>query len=218
MRFGVERPKAPSSSPAALGKRPQTCTIATLAERFPEIFANAELRPPAGTVLAAASSTNTTQDSISGTCLVCCKETDLYRAVAPDRIVRTDRVLEIGSDLGLLCAIASPLCGGALVGVDLSELSVAKARASYPHIRFEQLDVLAQGAAASLRELGGGDGFSVCFVDINGNRPLPAVLSVLDLVLTELRPRPRLVCVKSRELWRALGASGTRARTGGGAV
>jgi hypothetical protein len=45
------------------------------------------------------------------------------------------------------------------------------------------------------------------FIDINGNRPLHAVAGVLEMVLTEFRPPPSFVCVKSRALHSSVAAS-----------
>ena len=70
------------------------------------------------------------------------------------------------------------------MGVDLAMESVEKARASYPDLRFEQLDIFEEGAAAALqrsRPLASG-----VFVDINGSRMLPAVLEALRLAVEEL--------------------------------
>ena len=230
----VELPKASSDSSAAAGKRP-AISLDELVQQYPVVL---------GSILipGASDSSNVAdeeEESGSTTNAVprcyCCKETSDYRRVASMVVRPHDVVLEIGSDLGLTCAIAWPLCGGKLVGVDLSETSVATARQAYPNIQFEVLDALQANTAANLRALmptphdaseppnddaqgatgvvdavdGGGvkqreesvvrsGSYTVFFIDINGNRPLPAVLSVLQLVLQEFRPR--LVCVKSRAL------------------
>ena len=172
--------------------------------------------------------------------VIVCRETSDYHRVAVAHTGRDDRVLEIGSDLGALCALAWPQCAGRLVGVDLAELSVARARQAHPHIRFVRLDALQVGSGQALRDLAPvadssaadasttfpaapameppvGHTHTACaretiaieslpftkvFIDINGNRPLPAVCQVLQIALEELRA-PFVVC-KSRELHASL--------------
>ena len=84
-----------------------------------------------------------------------------------------------------------------VVGVDLAMESVEKARASYPDLRFEQLDIFEEGAAAALQKLAPA-GFGRVFIDINGSRMLPAVLEALRLAVEELGAP--VVVVKSRAL------------------
>ena len=182
--------------------------------------------------------------------IVVCAETPDYHAVASATVGPSDCVLEIGSDLGALCALAWPLCSGRLVGVDLAELSISRARAAFPYIRFERIDALQVGSSQALRRMAAevraarsplahrevatsslkddvckrkddfierkddaaapgeasvhGPSFTHVFIDINGNRPLPAVAGVLQMVLEELRAG--FVCCKSRELHAALTA------------
>ena len=88
-------------------------------------------------------------------------------------------VLEIGADLGLTTAVLAERVGAEnVVGVDLAMESVEKARASYPDLTFEQLDIFEEGAAAALQKLAPA-GFGRVFIDINGSRMLPAVLEAL---------------------------------------
>ena len=168
--------------------------------------------------------------------VIVCSETSDYHRVAVSRIDQSDVVLEIGSDLGAMCALAWPRCGGRLVGVDLSDLSISRACAAYPHIKFVKLDALQVSSCARLRSLAqsaraysveerghvlsaksassaesepaglrqppSSPPFTKVFVDINGNRLLPAVAGVLDMVLGELQAP--FVCCKSRELHAAL--------------
>ena len=63
---------------------------------------------------------------------------------AADR--RFDRVLDIGCGLGGLLSSIRQRNGGAgeIVGIDISETAVAKARQKYPQIRFEQRNLLEQ--------------------------------------------------------------------------
>jgi hypothetical protein len=74
-------------------------------------------------------------------------------------------------------------------------------------VRATRKDDAAAPGEASVHQRGtasDGPSFSKVFIDINGNRPLPAVAGVLQMVLQELRPD--FVCCKSRELHAALTA------------
>ena len=130
--------------------------------------------------------------------LVCAETIDYHRAVrafvCPD-----DNVVEIGCDDGRACAVAARSCGPARVlGIDLALLSVSRARAAFPEIRFEQLDVLQRGGAAAIRALVGNADFSLVLIDVNGNRGIGCVVRVLQVMMNELHPT--LIIVKSRAL------------------
>jgi predicted O-methyltransferase YrrM len=114
-----------------------------------------------------------------------------------------DLVLEIGSDLGVCCDIVSKACGAKSVfGVDLAPLSVSRAKASYPDLTFEVLDVLQVGASQRLHELeeGAGGRFNKVLVDINGNRNVEALTLVIKMVLSDLHPDALIV--KNRALFK----------------
>ena len=136
--------------------------------------------------------------------VLCCAETDEYRRLARVEASACDgAVLEIGADLGLTTAVLAERVGAEnVVGVDLAMESVEKARASYPDLRFEHLDIFEEGAAAALQKLAPA-GFGRVFVDINGSRMLPAVLEALRLAVEELGAP--VVVVKSRALHAHLG-------------
>jgi hypothetical protein len=210
----AERPQAQAGGAAALGKRLiSSAAVARLVAS--DALASASLQPALDGSSGEATAMETPPRG--GVAVTICRETDAYRRCATNYVRGDDCVLEIGSDLGLCCAVAAPLCEGKLVGVDLSPTSVATSRARFPHIRFEVLDCLQVGAAAALLELSprkhtaeegrDGGGYSMVFIDINGNRPLHAVAGVLEMVLTEFRPPPSFVCVKSRALHSAVAAS-----------
>lgn len=170
--------------------------------------------------------------------LVSCAETDTYRRIARAEALSGDVCLEIGSDLGLTTALLAAGAGeAAVLGVDLSTDSVRKAREAFPKIRFERLDMLQPAAAATLhcwrreccvrlgvesRGTAAADAVSAAceqafdkvFVDVNGNRGLDSVLQIVGVVVQELRAP--FVCVKSRELHRALSDVRTRQRDGVG--
>jgi hypothetical protein len=115
-----------------------------------------------------------------------------------------DFVLEIGSDLGVCCNIVSKACGVKnVVGVDLAPLSVSRARASYPDVHFEVLDVLQVGASQRLHELeegAGGGRFNKVLIDINGNRDVEALTLVIKMVINDLHPDTLIV--KNRALFK----------------
>ena len=132
----VELPRASSDSSAAAGKRP-AISLDKLIQQYPVVLGSI--------LIPGASDSSNVADEESGSstnavprCYVC-KETSDYRRVASMVVRPHDVVLEIGSDLGLTCAIAWPLCGGKLVGVDLSETS-RDGEQAYPNIQFEVLD------------------------------------------------------------------------------
>jgi len=101
----------------------------------------------------------------------------------------------------------------AALGVDRAEESVLEAQRRFPHARFEVCEALSDSGAADLRglcraRLGGSPSFVA--IDINGNRPLDAVLRAVGHTLCpglaedEKWHLPRLVVVKSKELYDAL--------------
>lgn len=225
----VEPARTPEGSPAALGRRLDVDVDALLSRAVLRAAVCVEAK--AGAVAAARfvrefARTDCAEQPAPRVCV--CRETSDYHQVAMAAITQDDVVLEIGSDLGKLCALAWPRCHGRVLGVDLSSHSVARARASYPDIAFEVLDALQVGAAAALARAAVAAlaqprtasaeglpmafaGFTAVFIDINGSRLLPAVAAVLQMVLDELsaatavvamaEPLPlRLVCVKSRAM------------------
>ena len=136
--------------------------------------------------------------------LVCAETIDYHRAirafVCPD-----DTVVEIGCDDGRACAVAAQSCGfSRVLGIDLALLSITRARAAFPKIRFEQLDVLKIGGAAAIQSLAKSIGddapssFSVVCIDVNGNRGIGCVVRVIQVML-QLQPTS-LIIVKSRAL------------------
>jgi SAM-dependent methyltransferase len=126
-------------------------------------------------------------------------ETSEFRLLAATQVCPTDVVVEIGSSYGRATAVLAKHCAR-VVGIDTSQQLVAEARRVYPTLEFRQFDVieephlLADLAAAC----------TVCFVDIGGNREIEGLLRVLPVVHRVLAPR--LVCIKSRELYKAADA------------
>ena len=124
-------------------------------------------------------------------------ETTDYRRTAIVHTRQEDHFLEIGCDFGIL--VDSVDCASRL-GVDKSEESIRIAKERYPSREFllgdvfEGLDITPQYPL-------------VVAIDINGNRELSAVEKCIQLAL-ELWS-PRLVIVKSRELYAKLHSEGT---------
>ncbi|GMI36261.1 hypothetical protein TeGR_g2699 [Tetraparma gracilis] len=157
-------------------------------------------------------------------------ETDLYRSLLCVHTTASDRFLEVGSDLGFCTAavhrsLSSPQPGRApesklpaplplgrpaVLGVDISEESLAASRASFPHVPFANVNALAEDGLAALpalfeEHLGGAP--TVVAVDINGTREVKAVRACVAAAVGGWGgrfPPPRLVVVKARSLHREL--------------
>lgn len=139
---------------------------------------------------------------------VVCAETSDFRVLAATQLRADDMVVEIGASYGRATAILAKHCRR-VVGIDTSVETVRAARAQYPRLEFAQFDVIEQ--THLLAELTATDACTVSFVDLGGNRELGALQRVLPIVRRVLKPR--LVCIKSRELYAALEA---HARAHGG--
>eukprot|EP00306_Pavlova_sp_CCMP459_P007122 CAMPEP_0185165108 /NCGR_PEP_ID=MMETSP1139-20130426/10436_1 /TAXON_ID=298111 /ORGANISM="Pavlova sp., Strain CCMP459" /LENGTH=361 /DNA_ID=CAMNT_0027730501 /DNA_START=69 /DNA_END=1151 /DNA_ORIENTATION=+ len=123
-------------------------------------------------------------------------ETSDFRSLAASQLRPTDVVVEIGSSYGRATNVLSKHCAK-VIGIDTSLDLVQKARQQYPALDFRQFDVLAEPhLLASVAH-----GCTVCFLDIGGNRDKAALVRAVPLVHRVLRPR--LVCIKSRELFAA---------------
>jgi hypothetical protein len=117
--------------------------------------------------------------------------------------------VEIGCDFGIL--VDSVRCVTTL-GIDKSETSIEIAKSRYPTRQFilgdifeaEEKDMIFQAIQSNTRQVEEHNLHSsslVVAIDINGNRELPAVLKCIEIML-ELSPR--LIIVKSRELYTRL--------------
>jgi hypothetical protein len=132
--------------------------------------------------------------------------TDLYRRFAKTQGNPEDVFIEIGSDFGQTTAIIRDRSCPHVVGIDKSESHVEEARVRYSQCTFVAADVLKN--PESLRECVdmfpkttvGGDRECVCFIDINGNRPLEAVQQCLNIVEATLKPK--VIVVKSKEMYK----------------
>lgn len=122
-------------------------------------------------------------------------ETNDYRRTAIVHTREEDHFLEIGCDFGIL---VDSVDAKTTVGVDKSEESIQIARERYPQRRFILGDIFEDTLALSLESP------CVVAIDINGNRMLPAVLDCIQLIMDKFAPR--LIVVKSRELYAQLQA------------
>lgn len=140
--------------------------------------------------------------------------TDFYRRMAKSCISASDFCIEIGSDFGVTTEVIAQSCRK-VVGVDKSKSSVIKAREQYPLIPFLCCDVFREPDRLKMLhaedKVDGGEGINVAFIDINGNRPLPAVLECVDLV--ERLLAPRIIVIKSKELFQVEKIACTRPRS-----
>uniref|UniRef100_A0A0G4HB76 Methyltransferase domain-containing protein n=1 Tax=Chromera velia CCMP2878 TaxID=1169474 RepID=A0A0G4HB76_9ALVE len=144
-------------------------------------------------------------------------ETTHFRELIRSQVTHTDLALEVGCSTGHATEKLAKKAKFA-VGVDVSLHIIQKARARFPRVRFEHLNIFDDEDLESLAQLyaekqneqreekeeGEGvkeDSGLVIFLDIGGNRPIPDRLRGLRVLL--LRFRPRLVCVKSRDLFRS---------------
>jgi predicted O-methyltransferase YrrM len=124
------------------------------------------------------------------------KDTDDYRHLARSQIIKTDRVVEFGSSLGL-CTKALSENAETVLGLDNSELNIERSRAAFPELNFELVDVLRRLPELQQRL----EGFNKVFVDIGGDREVKALVRALYFVKEYLRPE--LIVVKSRVLFKS---------------
>jgi hypothetical protein len=126
-------------------------------------------------------------------------ETNDYRRTAIVQTRPEDHFVEIGCDFGIL--VDSVDCQSTL-GLDKSYESIRIAKERYPSREFLLGDIFEDLEIKIKQPL-------VVAIDINGNRMLPAVLKCLQLVLDTMSPR--LVVVKSRELYAEMVQGGINA-------
>jgi hypothetical protein len=135
--------------------------------------------------------------------------TDLYRRFAKTQGTAEDVFIEIGSDFGQTTAIIRDRSCPHVVGIDKSNSHIEEARVRYSQCTFVAADVLKN--PESLRECvamfpkteDDGERECVCFIDINGNRPLEAVQQCLEIVEASLKPK--VIVVKSKEMYKHYG-------------
>ncbi len=106
-----------------------------------------------------------------------------YRRLARSQVVRSDSVLELGCSFGLCTQVLSEHADKVL-GLDISESVIAKACHTYPHIEFEQVNVLQRYQELTQKFCG----FNKIFVDIGGDRQVPALARILNFLMENIKP------------------------------
>ena len=118
-----------------------------------------------------------------------------YRATIPEWVDADDVVLEIGCEWGTTTVLIAPQCK-TVIGTDISEECIERARQMHPGIRFEVLDGFDVRAALEL-----GEQFTKVYIDmsgLSGYRSLLDTISLLQTYATVLRPEA--VIIKSGAL------------------
>eukprot|EP01083_Nonionella_stella_P020715 57482_1 len=139
-------------------------------------------------------------------CIVCA-ETKQYRKLAVSHVLSGDRVFELGCSYGKATQIILKQTDVDVIAVDNSQectqstAALCNEAVESGRLVVKTTDVVSNPAQCIKigRQLGDE---IVVFVDIGGNRNCKSVLSVVVLLLTELRPL--LVVVKCRELHTAV--------------
>ncbi|NKB71428.1 MAG: methyltransferase domain-containing protein [Candidatus Latescibacteria bacterium] len=118
-----------------------------------------------------------------------------YRASIPEWVDKDDSVLEIGCEWGMTTVLIAPRCNE-IIGTDVSQKCIDRARQIHPGVRFEVLDGFDVRAA-----LGLGLQFNKIYIDmsgLSGYRSLLDVISLLNMYATALRPEA--IIIKSGSL------------------
>jgi hypothetical protein len=136
-------------------------------------------------------------------------ETTDYRRLAIVHTLDVDHFVEIGCDFGVL---VDSVDAASTLGVDKSEESILGAQQRYPNRTFIVGDVFDESdldritttimTGISTTTTASKHPPLVVAIDINGTRELPAVLKCIQLAMDTWSPR--LVIVKSRELYAAM--------------
>ncbi len=108
-----------------------------------------------------------------------------YRATIPTLVKREDIVLELGCEFGTTTSVLARYCRE-VIGTDVSAECIARARLTYPGVRFEVLDAFDVRAALHL-----GRPFTKVYLDLSGlsgYRALLDAIALLNMYATVLRP------------------------------
>jgi trans-aconitate methyltransferase len=118
-----------------------------------------------------------------------------YRATIEPLITPDDVVLELGCEWGTTTALLAQRCRE-VVGTDVSQECIERARCTHPGLRFEVLDAFDVRAALRLDRP-----FTKVYLDLSGlsgYRALLDVISLITMYATVLRPDT--IVVKSGSL------------------
>ena len=113
-----------------------------------------------------------------------------YRATIPFWVDRDDVVLELGCGCGVTTARIAEHCKE-VIGTDISQECIERARQTHPGIRFEVLDAFDVLKASSYDKI-----FTKVFIDLSGfsgYRSLLDVIALLQTYATILRPKAIIV-------------------------
>lgn len=113
-----------------------------------------------------------------------------YRETICKWLNNEDIVLEIGCEWGTTTALIAPHCRE-VIGTDISQECIDRARQAHPDIRFEVLDAFDVLSALNL-----GKQFTKIYIDmsgLSGYRSLLDVISLLIMYATVLRPEAIII-------------------------
>jgi len=103
-----------------------------------------------------------------------CDTTKHYAQTVPYLVYPEDTVLEVGCAEGGTSSILHQFCKR-VVGIDISEEAIGRAKIKYPNIEFHVLDVYK--AQEYLKE-----NFTKVYVDVSGRVPLDILAPILEVV------------------------------------
>jgi hypothetical protein len=116
-----------------------------------------------------------------------------YRATIPDVVEPSDTILEIGCEWGTTTELLAKRA--TVIGTDVSQKCIDRARIMRPGIRFEVLDAFDVPAAMKLGS------FSKIYIDVSGfsgYRSLLDVIALLSMYSTMMQPKA--IVIKSGAL------------------
>ena len=115
-----------------------------------------------------------------------------YRETIPHLVAADDVILEVGCEWGSTTVLLAAHCSE-VIGTDVSEVCVERARKKHPDLHFQVLDVFDVQAALDM-----GKQFTKIYIDVSGfsgYRSLLDVISLLTMYATVLCPE--VIVVKS---------------------
>lgn len=139
-----------------------------------------------------------------------------YRRSIDTWVAAGDVVLEIGCEWGTTTCLIAPRCRR-VIGVDVSQDCIERARRSHPQLEFDVLDAFDMRAALDLARRLGVEAFTKVYIDmsgLSGYRSLLDTIALITMYATVLRPEA--IVVKSAALkhfatlcqpWRPPGAA-----------
>ena len=131
----------------------------------------------------------------TGTKFVATRGVDEFRASIPEWVTADDTVLEIGCEWGTTTKLIHPVARYVL-GTDVSQKCIDKAKEIHPHIEFGVLDGFDVLAALSL-----GKRFNKVYIDISGLSGYRSQLDVISLLKAyETVLKPDAIVIKSGAL------------------